>query len=157
MSRSIKQIVAQYKEDKSKKFGGQLRAQAARDAMSDIFSNPEHDLYLEKDIDLARRFSVSRLTIYNIREELHIPPRTDRILLKLKDLDTKRYTKKELAEMLNMKYQNLYKIIREYKIKVKPDIRPIESMIKFQREKIKKEAPKKKSIRGSKKVKQESQ
>lgn len=125
----------------SKKFGGQSRASKAREAMSQIFSDPEHPMYLEKDIDLAKKFDVSRLTIYNIREQLEIPPRTERILGRLKDIDTKSYTKKELADMLGMKYQNLYKILREYKIKVKPDTRPIESMIKFQREKV---APKKK-------------
>ena len=132
-------------EQISKKFGGQGRAQKAREAMSKIFSDPNHELFLEKDIDLANRFNVSRLTIYNIREELKIPPRTDRILKKLKGIDTKQFTKKELADKLHMKYQNLYKIIQEYKIKVKPDVRPIVSMLKFQKEKIKKAAPVKKA------------
>jgi hypothetical protein len=117
----------------SKKFGGQTRADKARTEMSKIFSDPNHELYLEKDIDLAHRFDVSRLTIYNIREQLRIPPRTDRILSKLKSVDTKQYTKRQLSTLLGLKYQNLYKIIREYKIKVKPDTRPIESMIKFQK------------------------
>lgn len=132
-------------EQISKKFGGQGRAQKAREAMSKIFSDPNHELFLEKDIDIANRFNVSRLTIYNIREELKIPPRTDRILKKLKGIDTKQFTKKELADKLHMKYQNLYKIIQEYKIKVKPDVRPIVSMLKFQKEKIKKAAPVKKA------------
>lgn len=164
-------------EQISKKFGGQGRAQKAREAMSKIFSDPNHELFLEKDIELANRFNVSRLTIYNIREELKIPPRTDRILKKLKGIDTKQFTKKELADKLHMKYQNLYKIIQEYKIKVKPDVRPIVSMLKFQKEKIKnadtpvkktdpvkkagtsvkKAAPAKKAPRGAKKTKQVSQ
>ncbi len=140
-------------EQISKKFGGQGRAQKAREAMSKIFSDPDHELFLQKDIELAKRFNVSRLTIYNIREELKIPPRTDRILKKLKGIDTKQFTKKELADKLHMKYQNLYKIIQEYKIKVKPDVRPIVSMLKFQKEKIKKAAPAKKAPKAAKKVK----
>jgi len=119
----------------SKKFGGQDRAEIARKEMQAIFSDPNHDLYLEKDIALSRKFSVSRLTIYNIREELNIPPRTDRILLKVQGIDTKMFTKRELATLLGIKYQNLYKIIREYSIVVKPDISPIVSMIKFQKAK----------------------
>jgi predicted transcriptional regulator len=119
----------------SKKFGGQDRAEKARKKMSEIFSDPEHPLYLEKDIDLATKFDVSRLTIYSIREELGIKPRTDRIIAKLKKIDTKKFTKKELAAMLGLKYQNLYKILRESNIRVKADIPPIVSMIKSQREK----------------------
>lgn len=119
----------------SKKFGGQSRANKAREIMSEIFSNPEHPMYLEKDIDLAKKFEVSRLTIYNIREQLSIPPRINRILLRLKDIDTENYTKKEIADMLGMKYQNLYKILREYKIKVKQDTRPIVYMIKSKNKK----------------------
>jgi Zn-dependent peptidase ImmA (M78 family) len=122
-------------ESVSKKFGGQDRANKARTALSEIFLNPEHPLYFEKDIDLAHRYDVSRLTIYNIRNQLGMPARTDRILNKLKSLNTKKYTQKELADLLNIKYQNLYKIIRESNIKVKPDTPPIESMIKFQKEK----------------------
>lgn len=129
-------------EPTSKKFGGQDRANKARKVMSKIFMDQNHPLYLEKDIDLARKFDVSRLTIYNIREQLNIPPRTERILGRLKDLGASKYTKKELSEILGMKYQNLYKIIRIYKIKVKADTPPIESMIKFQKEKTKK-VPKK--------------
>lgn len=139
-------------ESMSKKFGGQSRAQTAREAMSKIFSDFKHELYLEKDIDLAKRFNVSRLTIYNIREELKVPPRTERILFRLKKIDTKKFTKKEIADMLKMKYQNLYKIIREYNIKVKPDTRPIESMIKFQKAKSVGVAPKKSSSRSSNKT-----
>jgi hypothetical protein len=127
-------------ESVSKKFGGQDRADKARTAMSKIFSDPNHPQYLEKDIDLAKAYDVSRLTIYNIREQLRIPPRTDRILSKLKSIDTKQFTKKELADLLGLKYQNLYKIIREYKIKVKPDTRPIVSMIRYRKELVNEEA-----------------
>lgn len=122
----------------SKKFGGQDRADKARKMMSKIFADQDHPLYLEKDIDLADKFDVSRLTIYSIREELGIKSRADRILDKLKKIDTKKYTKKELATMLGLKYQNLYKIIRESKIKVKADTPPIVAMIKYQKEKTKK-------------------
>jgi hypothetical protein len=119
----------------SKKFGGQYRANKARRALSKIFMDPEHPLYFEKDTSLARRYRVSRLTIYNIRDQLGVPARNDRILNKLKSINTKKYTKKELAVILNIKYQNLYKIIRESNIAVKSDIPPIESMIKSQKEK----------------------
>lgn len=122
----------------SKKFGGQDRADKARKMMSKIFSDQDHPLYLVKDIDLANKFDVSRLTIYNIREELGIKPRTERIIDKLKNIDTKKYTKKELATMLGLKYQNLYKILRESKIKVKADTPPIVAMIRYQKEKTKK-------------------
>jgi DNA-binding XRE family transcriptional regulator len=119
----------------SKKFGGQDRANKAREALTNIFSDPKHPLYFEKDIDLAHTYDVSRLTIYNIRNQLGVPSRTDRILIKLKSINTKKYTQKQLADLLNIKYQNLYKIIKESDIPVKPDIPPIESMIKFQKDK----------------------
>jgi DNA-binding XRE family transcriptional regulator len=122
-------------ENISKKFGGQERADKARKDMEKIFSDPAHSLYLEKDIDLAKKYNVSRLTIYNIREQLKIPPRTNRILGRLKSVNSKQYTKKELSELLGLKYQNLYKIIREYKIKFKEDTPPIISMIRHQKEK----------------------
>jgi DNA-binding XRE family transcriptional regulator len=130
----------------SKKFGGQDRANNARTSLSVIFSDPEHPLYFEKDIDLAKRFDISRLTIYNIRSQMGVPPRTERILKKLKGINTKKYTQKELADLLNIKYQNLYKIIRESNIKVKPDTPPIESMIKFQKEKNTKIVKAKKAV-----------
>lgn len=130
-------------ESVSKKFGGQDRADKARKAMSKIFSDPNHPQFLEKDIDLAKAFDVSRLTIYNIREQLGVPPRTERILNKLKSINTKLFTKKQLADILGLKYQNLYKIIREYKIKVKPDTRPIVSMIKYRKELVNEEVGKK--------------
>lgn len=131
----------------SKKFGGQDRANKARVAMSKIFSDTEHPLYLEKDIDLAKKFDVSRLTIYNIREQLKVLSRTDRIVSKLRSINTELFTKKELADKLRLKYQNLYKIIREYGICVKPDTPPIVSMIKYQREKTtSQEAPLKKAV-----------
>lgn len=122
-------------ENISKKYGGQERADKARKDMEKIFSDPTHSLYLEKDIDLAKKYDVSRLTIYNIREQLKIPPRTDRILSRLKSVNSKLYTKKELADLLCLKYQNLYKIIRIYNIKFKEDTPPIVSMIKHQKEK----------------------
>jgi hypothetical protein len=119
----------------SKKFGGQDRADKARKELAKIFEDKNHSLYLEKDIDLAHKFNISRLTLYSIREELGIPPRTERILNKLKEIDTIQYTKRELSALLGLKYQNLYKIIVEYDIGVKSDTPPIESMIKYQKAK----------------------
>jgi DNA-binding XRE family transcriptional regulator len=127
----------------SKKFGGQERASEARLALSEIFSNHKHPLFLEKDIDLAKKYDVSRLTIYSIREQLEIPPRNERILKVLKEINTKDYTKKELAELLKVKYQNLYKIVRESNIEVKMDTLPIEAVLKSQKEKSKNNIAKK--------------
>ena len=149
---------------RSKKFGGQERAGKAREAMAEIFSDPDNPLYLEKDINLAKKFDVSRLTIYNIREQLGVLPRTERILDRLSKIKTKKYTKKELADIMHMKYQNLYKVLREYQIEVKEDIPPIQSMIKHQRamraleakQAKNKKTSKESSSRGSKKTSKKS-
>lgn len=119
----------------SKKFGGQERADAARKALSKIFSKPKHPLYFEKDISLAQKFDVSRLTVYSIRDELGIPSRSIRILNYIKKMGPENYTIQELADLLDIKYQNMYKIVNQYGIKVKPDVRPVDTMNDYLREK----------------------
>lgn len=110
------------------KIGGSQRAQIARERLVDIFSNPEDKDYLLKDIEYAKRFDVTRHTISSIREQFKVPARTDRIINRLKDIDSKSMTIKEISELLDVKYQNLYKIIKEHDIEVKPDTRPIEHL-----------------------------
>ena len=105
----------------SKKIGGVARAKKAREEMQLILTDENHPLYLAKDIEFARRYDVSRLTIYNIRDDLKQPSRYQRIVKKLKSLDLSLYTINDLTKMLQVKYQNLYKIILENKLKVKVD------------------------------------
>lgn len=97
----------------NKKIGSQERAQKARKEIMDIMFNDGHPLYFIKDIDLAKKFDVSRLTIYKIREQLRIPSRLNRVKKVLKSMDTSEYTIKELSLKLNIKYQSLYKIVTD--------------------------------------------
>lgn len=106
---------------KLSKIGGLERARTARDSIKNIFSDKKHPLYFSKDINFARRYSVSRHTIYKIREDLNIPPRSHRILEAIKSLDHKNMTLKELSEALNIKYQNLYKIIKDNNLEFKAE------------------------------------
>lgn len=117
-----------------RRLGGPHRAQTAREEITKIFSDISHPLYCTKEIELARMFEVTRLTIYRILDELKILPRIDRILKKLKSIDTKEYTRKELSDLTGVKYMNLYKILRAHKIPVKSDTPPIETMRKVQDE-----------------------
>lgn len=107
------------------KIGGIHRAQAAREELLDIFMKTESKDYLLKDTDYALRFNITRHTIAAIREQFRIPARTERILTRLKALNTEDMVIADLCELLGVKYQNLYKIITDNKIKVKPDVRPI--------------------------------
>ena len=117
----------------SKKFGGQDRADKARKEMALILTNENNPLYLLKDIDFAKRYDVSRHTIYSIRKQLNIPSRTDRLLHKLKHTKTNRFTIKELSKIFNVKYQCLYKLINERNLPIKTDTPPISYMITYQR------------------------
>jgi predicted transcriptional regulator len=85
-------------------------------------------------MDFARQFLVSRHTIQKIREELSVPSRSERIIERLKRMDLKELTIKELSDILHVKYQNLYKILTENDMQVKPDKRPVESLKKYQKE-----------------------
>ena len=57
------------------------------------------------------------------------------IIKKLKKINLKKFTIKNLAKMLNLKYQNLYKIITENKMKTKPDLGPAEALKKSRKRK----------------------
>jgi hypothetical protein len=109
----------------SKRIGGMERAEKAREALKLIFADESHPMYFSKDIEFARGFNVARHTIYKIRENLGVSPRSERLLKKLHALDLSQFTIKELSTLLNVKYQNLYKIILEHKFQVKPDTPPI--------------------------------
>lgn len=142
-------------EDKtlSKYTTGKIRAEKAKKELNIILRDENNPFFLFKDTDFAEKYGVSRLTIRNIRaNRLNIPPRGARIVQKLKHMRTHIYTINELSEMLNLKYQNLYKIIMEENIPIKPDTPPIESMISHQRikraekdKKIKKKRKRRKS------------
>jgi len=122
-------------EIRSKRFGGPERAAYARTHMKEIFAKEDHAMFFAKDIEFARLFDVSRHTIYKIRDELGIAPRSKRVLKRLKELDLRKYTIKDLAKKLNLKYQNLYKIILENELETKPDTLPIEFLKEYQRRK----------------------
>lgn len=109
------------------------RAKRARYEMRAIFMNESHPLFFCKDIEFARRFSVNRHTICSIRAELNIKSRCERLRERLSKLDLTRFTLNDLSGMLNVKYQNLYKVIVENGMKIKPDIRPVEHMKEYQR------------------------
>lgn len=108
-----------------KRVGGTKRAEKARNFIGDeVIKDITHPLHYAKDIEFARMFDVSRHTIYKIRRDLKIPDRLDRIKGRLNDLDTSKYTMKELCTMLNVKYAGLYKIISENKFAIKYDLKP---------------------------------
>ena len=105
----------------NKKFGGSERGQVAREELKLIFNDPTNTSYFLKDIDYAVKFNVTRLTIYNIRKDFKIPPRSVRILHILEKMKTSRLTLKEMSEKLGIKYQNLYKLITDNKIPFKKE------------------------------------
>lgn len=105
----------------NKKFGGSERGQVAREELKLIFKDPANPSYFLKDIDYARRFDVIRHTIYNIRGDLKIPPRSARILHFLRKMKTSNLTIKEISAKLNIKYQNLYKLITDNNIPFKKE------------------------------------
>lgn len=118
----------------NKKIGGLKRAQKAREDIVVMLQDDSSSLYYYKDIELARKYNVSRHTIYKIRHDYDIPSRSVRIAEALKKIDANRYTIKELSKKLGIKYQNLYRIVKDLKIRVKPDTPPIESLKKYVRE-----------------------
>ena len=110
----------------SKYTQGKRNAEKARKELRLILTDENNPLFLAKDTELADRYGVTRLTIHNIRTKmLSVPPRSDRIIQKLKHMNTKMFTINELSVILNVKYQNLYKIIVEEEIPVKNDIPPV--------------------------------
>ena len=116
----------------SKRIGSTTRAEKAREDLKYILTDENHPLYFYKDIEFARKYNVTRHTIYHIREELGAPSRSERILKKLKSIDLKEHTMRDLSKMLGIKYQNLYKIILENRLTAKPDTPPIVHLKKYQ-------------------------
>jgi hypothetical protein len=96
-----------------RKKGGQERAKLARAFMQVLFKDSNDPMYFAKDIEFAKKFEVTRHTIYKIREDLMIPSRSERIIKRLKDIDYKKYSINNLSKLLNIKYQNLYKLLKE--------------------------------------------
>ena len=107
-----------------KRVGGTKRAEKAREFVREVMKYEAHAMRYAKDIDFARKFDVSRHTIYKIRRDLSIPDRLERVLGRLKSMDTAKYTLKELCGLLNVKYAGLYKIVTENKMPVKSDLKP---------------------------------
>lgn len=105
----------------NKKIGGLERAKIAREELKLIFCNPKDPTFFYKDIDYAKKFDVTRHTIYKIRNDLKIASRSDRILAEIKKLKTKDITLKELSAKLNVKYQNLYKIVTDNKVSIRKE------------------------------------
>jgi len=119
----------------NKKIGGAERAKKARQELIILLQDEKSQLYFAKDIELAKKYDISRHTMYKIREEYEIPSRLFRILNVLKSIDLSKYTIKDLSEKFNIKYQNLYRIIKDNNLKVKPDTPPIESLKRYQKSK----------------------
>ncbi len=106
------------------KAGGHERARGARSDIRAIYNDPDHPLYLAKDIILANKFNISRHTIYKIRDEIKVPPRSKRILMRLQLMDTRplsigQIARKLSSDVVDIKYQNLYKIINDNNIPIK--------------------------------------
>jgi hypothetical protein len=107
-----------------KRVGGTKRAEKAREFIKNVMGDVAHPMHFAKDIDFARMFDVSRHTIYKIRRDLEIPDRLERIVSRLKGVDTGNHTMKELCTLLNVKYAGLYKILCEKNLPVKSDLKP---------------------------------
>lgn len=105
----------------NKRIGGTDRAKIARDDLEVIFTDSTHPEHMEKDIYFARKYDVTRHTIYKIREDFKIPSRSKRVLAVLKSIDTGKYTLHELSKTLDLKYQNLYKTMVDNNLPYKKD------------------------------------
>lgn len=109
-----------------------IRGILARIYMQRVLINPQDPMYSASDVSLARKLNVSRLTIVNIRKELNLKNRKNRIVALLNQIDTQTLTMKELSSKLALKYQNTYQVVKTMGLKTLPDKKPIESMIEYQ-------------------------
>ena len=107
------------KEPTNKRLGGYERAELAREELKLVLLDDSHAQYFSKDLEYAKRYDVSRHTIYKIRDELKVGSRSERIVEKLKKIDTKDMTVNGLSQLLGIKYQNLYKIVIDFKIPIR--------------------------------------
>ena len=115
----------------NKKYGAFARTQEARTKIKEIFSNTRNRYYFLKDAELSKVLDISRHTVKKIRGEQNIPTRALRILEILANIDTEKFTITELSLMLNLRYQNLYKVIKMNHLPFKPDTPPIESLRRY--------------------------
>lgn len=113
--------MAQGKADK--RVGGVKRAKRAREFMRAVMADEGHQMRYAKDIDFARKFDVSRHTIYAIRDDLRMPPRSQRLTDRLKSMRTEDKTLGEICRLLNVKYAGLYKVMTENGIPFKSDLK----------------------------------
>jgi len=97
------------------------RSNEARKELALILNDEAHPLYLAKDIELSKKFKVSRHTIYHIRNEMETPSRKYRIIKVLRSIPTMNMTISEISKKLNLKYQNVYKILVEESIPFKEE------------------------------------
>lgn len=115
-SHTREEMTTRSKPKVNKRIGGPERGKTARKELEKIYADPKHPMHLAKDIEFVNKFDVTRHTIYKIREELDVPPRSKRVLTVLENMDTAAFTLNELVEKLNLKYQNLYKIMNDNKL-----------------------------------------
>lgn len=80
-----------------------IRGILARIYMQRVLINPQDPMYSASDVSLARKLNVSRLTIVNIRKELNLKNRKNRIVALLNQIDTQTLTMKELSSKLALK------------------------------------------------------
>lgn len=92
-----------------------------------------HPMYTANDVEIAKKLQVTRLTVINIRKELEIECRKNRVLNLLKGIDTSQNTIKELASKYRLKYQNTYQLTRAHGLQTRPDRRPIVALIESQK------------------------
>ena len=106
-----------------KRVGGMKRAAKAREYIRSVLDSETHPMRYAKDIDFARKFDVSRHTIYSIRDELGMESRSDRLAKRLTSMKTDDKTLGELCAILNVKYAGLYKIMTENELPFKSDLK----------------------------------
>lgn len=95
------------------------KTKAILESLTLALKDPTNPEYFSKDIELAKKYSISRHSVYKIRDTLQVGPRKARLNEVLKSIDTQSMTLKEISERLNIKYQNLYKLVEEFKVPYK--------------------------------------
>jgi hypothetical protein len=109
------------------------RGALARCYIQSALNNPHHLMYTASDVEFAKRLRVTRLTVINIRREMGLKGRNSRVIDLLLRIDTTTLTIKALCARLCLKYPNTYKLVRKMGLKTRPDIRPIDTMIEYQK------------------------
>ena len=104
----------------NKKIGGTARAKVARTELSEILNNPSHPDYTKKDIYFAKRYDVSRHTIYKIRDDLKCVSRPNRLINFIKKNSSDTMTIQDIATKTGIRYQLVYKAVKDNKIPYLP-------------------------------------